>query len=229
MRAHFMTRHLDKDVRKQMHYPVYDLIHVNETAAIKQALEAERLLDIDPETFETGGFDIDGAISTARRMMGEAMAPQVADYVKVLLGGGEAKLVVFCWHHSVMAFLAKQLERYGTVQISGSDSGVAKERKKNDFIKRSDIRVLIGNLQSVGVGVDGLQDVCWHGLIAEPSWVPGDNVQAFKRLDRMGQTQQVLGEIFVAPGSIAEQILGTALRKGLTLHKALDRKPSELV
>lgn len=222
LRAHFMTRHLDKDVRVQMHYPVYDLIHVHETHVVKLALEAERLLqltqgladDLDP---------FDGQVATVRRKMGEAIAPQAAAYVRVLVEGGE-KLVVFAWHISVLDILEAELASLGCIRIDGRDSATSKDAKTGAFRHRPEIRVLIGNLMSLGVGTDGLQDVCHHGLIVEPDWTPGNNVQAFKRLDRMGQHNQVFGEIFVAPNSIADRILAGALEKSKVIHNALDRK-----
>lgn len=228
LRAYFMTRHLDADVRKQMHYPVYDLIHVHETHAVKLALEAERLLDFDPEFFTEEHKQFDGQVSTVRRMMGEAMAPQAADYIKVLVEGGE-KLTVFAWHLSVLDILEKQLSHLGCVRIDGRDSGPSKEAKKNYFIEHPEARVLIGNILSLGTGTDGIQEVCSHGLIVEPDWVPGNNIQCFKRLDRYGQMDQVFGEIFVAPGSLAEKVLAKALRKGQTIHKALDRQVTDAV
>ena len=226
LRAHFMTRHLDKDVRVQMHYPVYDLIHVHETHAVKLALEAERLLDFDPDFLEGADLEILGQVATVRRQMGEAIAPQAAAYVRVLIEGGE-KLVIFAWHVSVLSILQAELAHLGCVRIDGRDTASSKEAKVGAFRHRPDIRVLIGNSLSLGVGTDGLQDVCHHGLIVEPDWVPGNNVQCFKRLDRMGQTNQVFGEIFVAPNSIAERILAGALRKGTVIEKALDRQFSE--
>lgn len=233
LRANFMTRHLDKDVRVQMHYPVYDLIHVQETHLVKLALQAESMLHIDPDTLQnvdpnTSLSHFDGQIATVRRQMGEAMAPQAADYIRVLVEGGE-KLVVFAWHISVLDILEDKLHHLGCVRIDGRDGPNQKEAKKNAFIQRPELRILIGNSLSLGTGTDGLQHVCSHGLIVEPDWVPGNNVQCFKRLDRMGQSNQVFGEIFVAPGSIAEVVLSSALRKGQTIYKALDRQVSDEV
>ena len=89
------------------------------------------------------------------------------------------------------------------------------------FVRDPGINIIIGNLQSMGIGTDGLQLVSNHALIAEPSWTPGENVQAFDRLDRGGQSRTVQGDLMVAPGSIAEKILAAALRKGQVIHKAL--------
>lgn len=224
LRANFMTRHLKRDVMPQLQMPIYDLIQVKETGPVKQALAAEKLLDIDPESLEGADAETLGHISVVRRQMGVALAPQVADYVSMLLQGGEEKLVLFAWHTEVMDILQHALDKYGLVRIDGSTGAVRKEARVKKFIEDASCQICLGNLLSMGVGTDGLQLVSNHALIAEPSWTPSDNEQAFDRLDRGGQTRQVQGDIFVAPGSFAEKVLSTSLRKLQTTHKVLDRR-----
>ena len=225
LRAHFMVRHLkhgSNGVMAQLKMPVYDLIQVLETKAVKQALAAESLLHIDPDNLEGADAVVLGQIATARRMMGIAMAPQVADYVSDLIDSGEEKITLFAWHIEVLDILEAKLGQHGLVRIDGSTGSVRKERHVKTFITDKNVKIVLGNLLSMGVGTDGLQVVCNHGLIAEPDWTPGVNIQAFDRLDRGGQRQQVQGDIFVAPGSLAEKILAKALRKGQVIHKTLD-------
>ncbi len=225
LRANFMVRHLKhgpKGVMGQLKLPVYDLIQVTETASVKQALQAESFLHIDPENLEGADIEVLGQVATARRLMGVAMAPQVADYVSDLINSGEEKITLFAWHIEVLDILEQRLAKHGLVRIDGSTGAQRKERHVKQFITDPDTRVILGNLLSMGVGTDGLQQVCNHGLIAEPDWTPGVNIQAFDRLDRGGQRQQVQGDIFVAPGSLAEKILAKALRKGHTIHQTLD-------
>jgi SWI/SNF-related matrix-associated actin-dependent regulator of chromatin subfamily A-like protein 1 len=223
LRANFMTRHLKRDVMTQLKMPVYDIIQLEETGAVKQALEAESLLDLDPETLAGADFSAMGQISVVRKMMGVALAPQVADYVKMLLDGGEEKIVLFCWHIEVGNILENALKEYGVVRFVAGQTK-ANDRKKDEFINNPAIQVILGNVLTLGTGTDGLQLVSNHALIAEPSWTPGENIQCFDRLDRGGQTRTVQGEIFVAPNSFAERVLATALRKNQTTHKALDRR-----
>lgn len=224
LRANFMTRHMKREVLPQLKMPIFDLIHVDETKAVKQALQAESLLDIDPENFEGAFASIDGETATVRRMMGVAMAPQVADYVDMLIDGGEDKLVVFAWHIEVLDILEQRWQKHAVVRIDGRHNAKQKQARVDLFINDPRRKVIVGNMQSMGVGTDGLQQVAWHGLIAEPEWVPGNNEQAFDRLDRGGQREQVQGDIFVAPGSLAERILASALRKRHTTHAALDKR-----
>lgn len=232
LRANFMVRHLKRDVMKQLKLPIYDLIRVEETRAVKAALEVEKMLDIDPDDLSGADVEVLGHIAEARRLMGEAMAPQVADYLRMLLDGGEEKLVVFAWHVSVLDILVEKLQRFGVVRVDGSDSAKAKDRKVQAFITRPShhrdpvegISVIVGNVLSLGTGTDGLQHVATHCLLAEPDWTPGNNQQAIDRLDRGGQRGQVQADLFVAPNSIAERVLASALRKLSVTTKALDRR-----
>lgn len=227
LRAWFMTRHVKhgpRGVMTQLHMPIFDLVQVGETQAVKQALQAESLLDIDPEQLEGADASVLGHISVVRRLMGIAMAPQVAEYVDMLIEGGEEKLVLFAWHIEVMNMLEQRLAKHGLIRIDGGTSAMKKQRLVDKFVKDPSVKIALGNTLSMGTGTDGLQLVCNHGLIAEPDWVPGNNIQCFDRLDRGGQKEQVQGDIFVAPGSLAEKVLASALRKGQTIHKALDRR-----
>ena len=224
LRSNFMVRHLKRDVMPQLKLPIFDLIRVEETRAVKAALAYERLLDIDPETFEGADADVLGHIAVARRQMGVAMAPQVASYLRMLVEGGEEKLTVFAWHIEVLDILCAELDKFGVIRVDGRDSAQAKDRKVREFIRDPGKRLIMGNVLSLGTGTDGLQEVCSHALLAEADWVHGNNVQCFDRLDRGGQKAQVQGDIFVAPGSIAEKILASALRKAQVVERTLDRR-----
>jgi SWI/SNF-related matrix-associated actin-dependent regulator 1 of chromatin subfamily A len=223
LRASFMVRHLFADAFPQLRLPVYDLVYADDTAPVRAALEAERLLDIDPETFTFDG-KIDGAVSTARKLMGLALAPQVVQYVKMLHAGGDDKIVVFAWHIEVMDILQKGLDSLGVVRVDGRTSEAQKAKAIVAFQTDPTIGVILGNVLSLGTGTDGLQHVSRRAVLAEPEWVSGNNEQCFKRLHRSGQTGQVLGDIFVAHGSLAEHILGASLRKGRVIHSALDAR-----
>lgn len=224
MRANFMVRHLKRDVLDQLHLPVYDVVVLEETSAIRQALNAESLLDIDVESFDGADLALLGHVSVVRRQMGLAMAPSVADYVKLLLDGGETKIVLFAWHIEVMNILEAALTKFRPVRVDGSTSPKAREHAVHTFMTDPKCEVILGNLLSLGTGVDGLQSVSNHAIIAEPDWTPGNNVQACDRLNRFGQTRTVQCDLLVAPGSIAEKILATAVRKLGVTTQVLDKQ-----
>jgi SWI/SNF-related matrix-associated actin-dependent regulator 1 of chromatin subfamily A len=222
LRANFMARHLKRDVLTQLKLPIYDLVRAEETGPVRAALAAEKLLDLDPNQFTRGPDLFGGAVATVRRLMGEALALQVVTYADLLLTGGINKLVIFAWHKSVLDILEKGLHKWGVVRVDGNTSSISRTKAILDFQKEHSIHVIIGNLLSLGTGTDGLQNVSSNVIIAEPSWVPGENVQAIDRLDRLGQKRTVMADIFVAPNSFSEHVLATALRKGQIIHKSLD-------
>jgi len=227
LRYHFMVRHVKRGPRgvmNQLQMPVYDLIRVEKTDVIKQALQVESLLQIDLNMLDAYSGEILGHIAAARQQMGLAMAPQVADYVATLIESGEQKLVLFGWHTAVLDDLQLRLRKFGVLRIDGSTPINQRPQITKQFIEDDSIHILLGNALSLGIGTDGLQMVCNHALIVEPDWTPATNIQCFDRLDRGGQKRQVQGEIFVAPDSIAERILARALQKLHVIHNTLDAK-----
>jgi SWI/SNF-related matrix-associated actin-dependent regulator 1 of chromatin subfamily A len=226
LRVNVMTRHEKKDVLKLMKPPRFEVVQLSETGAVKAALAEEGLLDIKIEDFQTNkNIKIDGHIAEVRRLMGVALAPQVAEYSADWLDGSDGeKLVIFGWHIEVLDILEEKLSRFGTVRIDGSVSTPNRQKRVDAFIDDPNIRVYIANMQSGGTGVDGLQTVCSRCFLAEPDWVPAQNEQAVSRLDRFGQKELVTAEIFVAPGSISEKILVKALEKMNVIHRVLDHE-----
>ena len=225
LRANILARHEKKDVFPQMKVPRYSIVHCEENGLIKDALDAEGMLGISIEEVQTTkDIEILGHIAAVRRLMGVALAPQIADYAAEFLDGSEEKLVIFAWHIEVLDILEHALSRFGTVRVDGRKSPTARQKAVDDFVGKSNVRVFICNLQAGGTGVDGLQKVCYRCYLAEPDWVPAQNEQAVSRLDRIGQENLVNAEIFVAPGSISEKILVKALEKMNVIHRVLDEK-----
>jgi SWI/SNF-related matrix-associated actin-dependent regulator 1 of chromatin subfamily A len=206
-----------------MNLPQFEVIQVEESKEIKRALQAEKMLDIDPEELEGVDAECLGQVATVRRLMGVAMAPLAAEYVDMLMDGGEEKIVVFAHHIQVLDILCQRLAPWGVLRIDGSTSQARKQKSVDEFVSNPRIQLLVGNMQSMGTGTDGLQAVAHRAVFAEPDWVHGTNQQAVDRLDRGGQKVKVQADFLVAPGSFIERILGSALRKHQTTHKALDR------
>lgn len=224
LRAHFMCRHLEHETGFQRPKVTYDLVYAEETGPVRAALAAERMLDIDPDNLEGATADILGHIAEARRLMGEALAPQAAAYAKEIVHGGTSKLFIFYWHITVGNILEQELRSLGVVRVDGSTGAASRESRIKRFIDDPEIQVIIGNAVSLGTGVDGLQHVCAHAIAAEPDWTPANNIQPIKRLDRNGQLRSVFADFFVARDSIAEKVLAASLRKTRVTHNALDRR-----
>lgn len=222
MRGMFMARHAKREVMDQLKMPSYEVVRVEETGEIKAALQAESMLGLDLDVIQTtNSYEILGHIAQVRREMGIAVAPQAAEYIKLCLDGGEDKIVVFGWHIEVLNQLQHALAKYGVLRIDGSTSPKKRQQYVDLFQKDPGMRVMLGNIQSMGTGVDGLQEVATHCVLVEPSWTPGENQQAVDRLDRGGQKGHVQADFLVAPGSVLEKILVSALEKAAVIHKTI--------
>ena len=225
LRVNIMARHEKKDVLKFMKPPRYSIVKCEENGAVKGALDVEGMLNLSIEDIQTTkDFEILGHIAEARRLMGMALAPQIIDYAADFLDGSDEKLAIFGWHLDVLSMFEEELSSFGTVVINGKKSPQQRQKAVDDFINDPSVRVFIGNIQSAGTGLDGLQTVCSRCYLAEPDWVPAQNEQAVSRLDRIGQKGIVNAEIFVAPGSISEKILVKALEKMNVIHRVLDER-----
>lgn len=225
LRCNVMARHEKKDVLTMMKVPRYSIVRVQETGAVKDALDAEGMLGLSIEEIQTThDFKILGHIAEVRRLMGIAMAPQIIEYAIDFLEGSEEKLTIFGWHLEVLTLFEDALSRFGTERIDGSKSARARQNSVDNFVNDARKRVIVGNMQAMGEGIDGLQLVCSRAFVAEPEWVPANVEQAVSRLDRIGQKELVNAEIFIAPGSISEKIFVKALGKMNVIHRVLDQK-----
>ena len=226
LRKRVMVRRLKEHVLTELPKKQWHVVPLESTPGIKRALKhegwkaAEKLYEMDPEAFD-GGVPIDGAISTARRLLGEEKAPLVADYVEELLIEGARKVVVAAWHLSVLSILREKLKQHGLVYMDGSTSNNAKQEAVDRFQGDDDVRVMLGQMMPLGMGwtLTEAQDV----VLAEPDWVPGRNDQMLDRVHRYGQAgEYVIGHVPVVPGSLDERVLSTAIEKDVSIHRALD-------
>lgn len=129
-----------------------------------------------------------------RKATGRAKAPAAAEFIVNLLENGREKVLVAAHHHDVYDMLASALaeEGYTVVFHTGRESESQKHANKKAFIEDDSVRVMVLSIEGVE-GLDGLQDVCYTGVIVEPTWAPAQHAQFFGRLDRQRQTKPVYG------------------------------------
>lgn len=239
LRRYLMVRRLKEDVMPQLPRRQWHLFPLETTAGIREALHhpgwqrAERMYQMDPKAFR-GGIEIDGEISTARRLLGEAKAPAVAAYVRELVEAGARKVVVGAWHRSVLAYLREKLQDLGLEYMDGSSSQASKQRAVDRFQgptaqilpplpHRNEVRVILGQSAVIGEGwnLHAAEDV----VLAEPDWVPGRNDQLLDRVHRIGQRgSRVVGHVPVVPDTLDERVLAVAVRKDRAIYEALDKR-----
>jgi SNF2 family DNA or RNA helicase len=225
LRSRIMVRRLKEDVLpqlppKQWHpFPLMTDARIRKAAAHPGWSAAEQLYEMDPGAFAS--IPPDGAISTARREMGEAKAPAVAAYIEDLLQEGVNKVVVATWHNSVIDYLSEKLKKHGLVRMDGSMSTTRKQACVDQFQTNPGVRIIIGQMKVLGLGwtLTEAQDV----VFAEFDYVPGNNDQFLDRIHRQGQKgDHVLGHVPLAAGTMEERIMGSSIAKAKVSHGALD-------
>lgn len=125
-----------------------------------------------------------------RRATGIAKAPYVASFVEMLLNDGVEKVLLVGYHREVYRVWNEKLGRWGISMYTGSESARQKDASVDRFMNGND-RILMMSLAS-GEGLDGLQNVCNVVVFGELDWSPAVPTQIIGRLDRPGQTEQVL-------------------------------------
>jgi len=226
LRKHVMVRRLTEEVLPQLPAIRWQPVPLEMTAGIRKALkhpgwkEAEKLHQMDDGAFNTG-IPIDGAISTARRELGEAKAPKVADYVEELLLSGTHKIIVSAWHHSVLDYLRERLSGYGLVYMDGGTSAPQKQNAVDKFQNHDGTEIILGQMITLMMG--WTLTASSNVVNAEPDWVPGNNEQLMFRVRRIGQTaSHLIGHMPIVPDTLDERILGTAISKDKNIYQALD-------
>ena len=162
-----------------------------------------------------------GDTSRLLRLLGRAKVPHVVRFVKDQLETVD-KIVVFAYHTDVIADLAAALQAYGPVVYQGGMSDGAKDRAREWFMREPKCRVFIGQRTAAGTGINGLQTVCSTAVVAEPSWVPSETDQMVARLDRIGQSADlVTAYILYAQGTLDAIVVGVHDRKALVVDRVM--------
>lgn len=201
--APFMLRRRKTDVMKELPRRMLEIIELKKTSEIKS-----RIKQIEEETLrqaEEWDRDVDhlklSEIARLRGAMAMFKVKPVAEYIRDLLES-EEKVVVFYHHTKVRKALLEAFKYDECVTISGEDSPSQRPIKVNTFISNPKYRLLFGQIQACGEGVDGLQHGCSTCVFIEPSWSPTDIDQCISRLERMGQKEMVNAYIFIYEGTI---------------------------
>lgn len=124
-----------------------------------------------------------------RQATGIGKARAVAAYAKLFL---EQKIPILLvgWHREVYEIWLKELHGFNPVMYTGSESPRQKDESKRAFLA-GETDCFILSLRS-GAGLDGLQERCSTAIIGELDWSKKILEQVCGRLDREGQTEQVM-------------------------------------
>lgn len=121
-------------------------------------------------------------LNILRKLSAKGKLQAIFDFIEDFIEGSDRKLLVFGIHVDIVDAIAN---KFGWDRVNGSTP----TKDRMEIVQRfasSKKRGLVGNIQSLGTGVDGLQDNCSDVLITELPDRPADIDQAISRLERIG-------------------------------------------
>jgi SWI/SNF-related matrix-associated actin-dependent regulator 1 of chromatin subfamily A len=146
--------------------------------------------------------------------------------VSELVEQGE-QVFVAAWHQEVVEAIVAAFP--GSVTITGSDTTPQKQAAVEAF-QAGQAQVLVGNIIAAGVG--HTLTAARHVVIAELPWTPGDLQQVEDRLDRIGQTREVVSHIMLGANGIPtvdERLMGILNDKAAVTGMVLDGSAQVIV
>lgn len=140
------------------------------------------------------------------RKCGVGKAGAAARWVNDFLLGGE-QIVVVAQHLDVLEMMASLIP--GAALMTGRASADARKRIVDNF-QAGNIRVILGQMQAMGTGYT--MTAASTMLIVEASPVPGNNVQAIGRIERIGQRHPMT--VYMAHAAqTSDELVARAIRR----------------
>lgn len=164
------------------------------------------------------------ALSRLSRSAYVAKKESCVNWIKNFLETSDEKLLIFAWHISVVDDIYESLKEYNPAKIYGGTSLNERETEKRRFIEDSTCRVIVGNIQSLGTGIDGLQKACCHVAFVEFAYTSTDMDQATDRLHRGGQDRPVTVYYLVADGTVDNKIVEALDERRTQITAVMDGK-----
>lgn len=171
---------------------------VIDATQVQRLYQFSQQILLNPEKF-AGEFKQENTILTALDELIESI--------------GNRKMIIFAWFRESIELLSEYYKDFNPAVINGEVTGAAREKQKMKFIEDPTCRLLIGNVNSCGIGLDGFQHVCSYVTFAEVYSSPGGFEQAVGRVERSGQTETINIYLLVPTRTIAVKLRDNLLRK----------------
>jgi superfamily II DNA or RNA helicase len=180
-------------------------------------------------------------ILTARAMLRFcALALPVADEdgrIKLVLDNPSPKLDAFIedlpsieGRHILVLTHSKQFAQVAVHRLQQAGytaefwTGDVTKRKRDailDSFTSGELEIIVGVISAMGTGTDGLQEVCNNLVWMSHDDDASNNIQGLGRLDRLGQSKQVVIRDYVSAASIDVGFWGKKMAKVMALEKSL--------
>src|SRR5262252_1870067 len=213
-----VLRRRKKDVLTELPPLILQDVPLNDAFALKgepgafiAASKLGRLTHADDDTFLRALQAPDDApLASLRRQLGHEKVIPTIEWLQERLQS-VSKILVFAWHLDVINHLLYQLGEFKPVVITGETSPKDRAVAVEQFQTDPHCRVFLGQILAAGTAIT--LTAASEVAIVEPSWVPGENVQAIARAHRMGQRDSVLASFLYLPGTLDQRIMQVFRRK----------------
>ena len=138
---------------------------------------------------------------------------------------GTEKLLVFGIHQKMLNALNRRCQQK-SVLLNGQVTGSKKKQTLDQFRFDPTTRLFLGNINSAGVGIDGLQNVSNTVAFCELPWRPADIIQAVDRVNRIGQQNTTFVHFLISEGTIEEKLCALLEQKQEVIMRTLNGVPS---
>ena len=220
--SHIYLRRVKEDLgglpKKTVHELFYDLDmgQIMEYNRLWEEYEAAQL-EVDP-TKDINKDLLEGAIY--RKYLSNQMVPNTIKLVDGFIEKGE-KVVIACCYDEELYTLK---EYYGNrcVIYNGKISAKEKDNNVERFTNDPNVMVLIGNIQSAGVGINLVASriVVFNNI----SYVPGDDIQFEDRVYRITQSKDVDIYYQIFRDTQYEKMWNIVLRKSLVINQIVKKE-----
>lgn len=229
-----MLRRTKKDVYKQLPKVVTEIVplRVSSSALAEAERKSVGMMRNMVRAIGAGRnamqFKFQASMEEYMQEAVKAKMPLMLKWIEDFLEDSDEKLVVAVVHREKAGHVIYRHFKHCSVLIDGAVTGKNKMKMKEQFLKDPNTRLLIGNVQSIGTGIDGLQSGCSSMAICELPWSPADYQQLLARLDRNGQKETVNIFVLSVYGSVDSYLAGVLDRKARVLREVLDgRQPDD--
>lgn len=158
-----------------------------------------------------------------RHFLGKYKAPLIAEIVAEELKDRQyAQVVVMAHHRDVLDRMRRVFEEQG-LAVLGFDGSTPLRRRQFaiDAFQAGSAPVLLAQQQAGGLAIN--LTAASEMVVVEPDWSPENNVQAVKRIHRIGQDAPCRARIFAVVGTLDESIMETNARKTRAILETLPR------
>ncbi len=210
MRKSFLRRKVE-DVIPELPSIRYEICHVSSERLPDEFRDAEQELETTDVDDVLSHVSATTELTTFRRLSGLAKVHPSVDLLSSELESGSLEKVLIGAHHTeVIDRLRKGLAKYGAKSITGSTPAADRQRIVDEFQTDKSTKVLIGQLQALGVGAT--LTASHEVVFVEMSFVPGDNSQFAKRCHRIGQKNFVRVRCLALAGT-SDAVVTDVLRR----------------